>query len=51
MIAAVLAHLIELNSRRKLKKTAGMKSRMTTLRFACEDPKTHALIDELSKQI
>ena len=51
IIAAVLTHLLELNSRRKLKKTAPMKSRMTTLRFACEDPKTHALIDELSKQI
>ena len=47
----LLTHLIELNSRRKLKRTAPIKSRLKTIRMACEDPKTHALVDELSEAI
>jgi len=51
VLAALLAHLIALNSRRKLKRTAPIKSRLKTIRMACEDPKTHALVDELSEVI
>lgn len=49
VLVAVVSHLIELNGRRKIKRSAPIKSRLPTVKMTCEDPKSHALIDELSK--
>lgn len=51
ILVAAVTHLIEQTSRKKLKRTTLIKNRLTTIRLACEDPKTHALIDELSKSL
>ena len=51
ILAAVVAHIVDLAGRRELRRTGPMKSRIPTMRLVVEGPKTLELIDQLEELV
>lgn len=49
IVADAIRHILDLSSRRKLKRTTPMKSRLTTIRSIAEFPATLELLDQLEE--